>query len=446
MQTPFDLVVPSWPGVIGGSGIPGWVLDGDGVAPAIDLNFALNLGYRSGQLVPPAGQLTCTRASTGHTYDYAETTAGTWVPFVADQPRITDKGLLVEEVRTNQILYSDAQSAANGWQFANCSTSQVDGTTPVGGTAWRYDDGVAAGVAHNMYAPNPGVTVVSGTTYTASIILKPVTGRYIQITGGGSLFGTSQYANFDLSGDGAVGSNTGGTAYIKKYPNGYFLISFAIAASASATGIGYSFTSLSADTASRLPTFNGENRTFDFWNWQFEAGSFATSPILTTSAAVVRNADFTRITPVPTIGTSPQTLFIEQSFVNPSYATGVWLGWAKALSFADGLAYFTASTTQWTANWVASSNTAVLRNYTNQNSNKVAIAYADGVGGAATAANGNVTTGTGNAAPAGPAAYFTLGSAPWAGSASNTPNGYLRRIALWPTTRLSNAALQAITT
>ena len=46
--------------------------------------------------------LSCTRASTG----YAQTAAGTLTSFAANTLRRTDKGLLIEEARTNSTTFA----------------------------------------------------------------------------------------------------------------------------------------------------------------------------------------------------------------------------------------------------------------------------------------------------------------------------------------------------
>src|SRR5687768_296248 len=93
----------------------GWVLVGGGVPATVDMDFVNNRAHGFGAgLNTPADVLTCTRASTG----YAETAAGVLVPFAIDTLRRTDKGLLVEEARTNVVLHNrDLANAA--WTVAN---------------------------------------------------------------------------------------------------------------------------------------------------------------------------------------------------------------------------------------------------------------------------------------------------------------------------------------
>lgn len=74
---------------------PDWQLSG----AVIDLDFANNRIYPGGAFTD---HLSISRASDG----YARDSSGTWVQFTSDTLRITDRGLLVEESRTNYLLNS----------------------------------------------------------------------------------------------------------------------------------------------------------------------------------------------------------------------------------------------------------------------------------------------------------------------------------------------------
>lgn len=76
-----------------------WTLDG----ASLDLDFVNARGWQDGAGQKAASDfLTTTRASDA----YADNTAGVWSLFGSGVPRITDKGLLVEEARTNLFLNS----------------------------------------------------------------------------------------------------------------------------------------------------------------------------------------------------------------------------------------------------------------------------------------------------------------------------------------------------
>lgn len=91
---------------------------------SIDLWFSNNQYYDGGVVADATGNLSCSRASAG----YAETTSGTLTQFSNDVLRITNKGLLVEETRTNVVLWDrDLTNAA--WTPTNI-TPLKDQTGP----------------------------------------------------------------------------------------------------------------------------------------------------------------------------------------------------------------------------------------------------------------------------------------------------------------------------
>ena len=68
----------------------------------MSLDFSTGLALINDIPVAVSDLLTCTRASTG----YAENAGGALVLFAANEFRITDKGLLIEDQRTNYFLNS----------------------------------------------------------------------------------------------------------------------------------------------------------------------------------------------------------------------------------------------------------------------------------------------------------------------------------------------------
>jgi Bacterial Ig-like domain len=84
----------------------------------LDLNFTTNTGSMQEAPLPSStAPLVVTRASTG----YAENIAGVWTSFAANTARRTNKGLLIEEARTNSVRNSSMQGASAGlgaWQDA----------------------------------------------------------------------------------------------------------------------------------------------------------------------------------------------------------------------------------------------------------------------------------------------------------------------------------------
>jgi len=227
--------------------------------------------------------------------------------FDHDPVTLACKGLLIEESRTNVALYSGAIVNGTGWNTAE-TTSTASGTGPDGNTAYQISE-TALSFSHSLINTGTG-TVTNGTStvlstvYTGSIFLKKVAGNvdWVQLTLGAGGFGTSQYANFNLS-TGAYGSFAGLTAgtvpRIEAFPNGWYRCSItvtAIATTATSAGVLFAFTN-NTNTTTRALSYTGSTSNSVLASLcQFETGSFATSYIPTVASSVVRSADVCSIT------------------------------------------------------------------------------------------------------------------------------------------------------
>lgn len=217
----------------------GWALPG----AALDLDFAHNRAYPSG---PATSFLSVTRTTTG----MAQWLDGHWSSFGSGQARITDKGLLVEEARTNDALWSrDMTNAA--WVKVNMTAAL---------TAAGIDN--AANSASTLTATAGNATVLQTITLTSqadtySVFLQRITGAgTINITVDGGVTWTPVVLT---------------TAYKQ----------FQVVKTAANPVIGIQIVT------------NGDVIAADFN--QLEPGGFATSPILTTTIAVTRNADVPQV-------------------------------------------------------------------------------------------------------------------------------------------------------
>jgi hypothetical protein len=227
--------------------------------------------------------------------------------FDHDPVTLACKGLLIEESRTNDSRHSGAIVINTGW-LSSGTTSVVDGVGPDGNNAYTVTE--TAATAIHTIANTGGVagigatSITSGTVYTGSIFIKKETGSvdWIQITLGSAGFGTAQYANFNIV-TGVAGNFAGlasGTSpRIENYGNGWYRCSISVTATAT--------TLLSLNTViafinntngtTRAPSYAGSTSNKVLANLcQFEAGSFPTSYIPTTTGSVVRRADVCSIT------------------------------------------------------------------------------------------------------------------------------------------------------
>ena len=220
--------------------------------------------------------LTCSRA----TFGWAERVDGTLQEFAADELRITDKGLLIEETRTNEIRNSFFEGAdqhlPTGW--ARYGTEDAANTLV---------DGSVLGIATKFVAIRrvdtgwegifQSITFDDASTYSISLYARVPTGVtacdiYVAVAGGTVLIApaASLSANWQRFEATVTTSGTSGN--------------FVIRSQGGASGIG-------ADIA--LP--------------QFEKGGFATSFIKTTGAAATRAAD--------------QIAFSDMSWLQPGVGT-----------------------------------------------------------------------------------------------------------------------------
>jgi Fe-S cluster assembly iron-binding protein IscA len=193
--------------------------------------------------------------------------------------------LLVEPQRTNVLTYSE--QFATSWINNGATIISNDITAPDGNLT-----------ADRLTATGGGFGVVKFSTWTAtnkvaSCFVKANTSNLFKIAnvsgGGGSV-------TFNLSTQ-AITATTGFTGSIESLPDGWFRC-------------------IAIDTLARSGTFSigvtaiGES--VFVWGSQLEAGSYATSYIPTTSAAVTRNADAIYKTGISSLINSTEgVLFVE---------------------------------------------------------------------------------------------------------------------------------------
>ncbi|OFW88048.1 MAG: hypothetical protein A3B66_10595 [Alphaproteobacteria bacterium RIFCSPHIGHO2_02_FULL_46_13] len=237
---------------------------------------------------------TFTRASVGTYFDSTGTlqTAASGVPrFDYDPISFTTKGILIEESRTNSTINTPTGQAGT------VSASTISGPNGIVSGYRFLANGTNAN--HAIYFGTQSTT--SGTTYTESVFVKAGSLTLLQMGISSSVVNTGNaYANFNL----ATSAITNGASIISSgitpLPNNWFRIWITFTANGvggTAAGQISTITSMS-DPKTPANTSSGD---FYIYGPQREIGSFPTSYIPTTTAAVTRAAD--RLT-IPTTSIS----------------------------------------------------------------------------------------------------------------------------------------------
>jgi hypothetical protein len=358
--------------------------------------------------------------------------------------------LLIEEGRTNLATYSGALVFNIGWSFFQALPA-TSGAGPDGNTAYRVTE--TAALDNHVFGNTGGTggsgatSVVSGTVYTGSIFLKKVAGSvdWVQLTFGGGGFGLVQYANFNI-GTGTVGNSTGlasGTVpRIEAFPNGWYRCSISVAAIAttsSTSNVVVAFTN-NLDAVSRAPVYTGSTSNSVLASLcQFEAASFPTSYIPTTTGTLARSADVCSITGANFTSfnsTAGFTALCNFSFLDTTTA-GAMSPIAVNQSSANGVFLYKLITSSDFRVYHVSTNTSIgsiTANFTN----KAAMAY-DGDSVVGVLSGGAVSVETGSTALS--FTEMTIGSNR---SSAHQMSGHIAAIRYYKK-RLPNAKLQSLT-
>jgi hypothetical protein len=263
--------------------------------------------------------------STASTYIPTTTAAVTVAP-----ARITDAGYLAEEARTNLLVYSQdfTTQGAGFWQLQASSTVSGNAATAPDGTAtadlWTRVTTAAS------YFTQTKTKAASATTYTHSMYVKKSVGNYYAIRIQGT-YPARVDAVFDLS-TGTIataavvsGSFTSPSATIEPAANGFYLVTITATSDATtALQVVGSFLSTNVQVDG---TDSASNSAGYIWQADLQVGSFATSPIPTTSVAVTRAADVGYIS-----GLTVPSAFTYAIQVVPNTVTSGSFPYAVALS------------------------------------------------------------------------------------------------------------------
>jgi hypothetical protein len=209
------------------------------------------------------------------------------------------------------VQYSESFNTSSSWSLSRTSAfgsgSVVNAvTSPDGYTNAEYIQ-QATGETDGGGCFQ-GISYTSGTTYTLSVFAKQGENRYARIGFGIGSGGAGIFCGFDLQ-DGIAGTpDTGVTAKIENYGNGWYRCS--ITATAQITGARNTFVYQSSNLNTFVTT---PLQGIYVYGAQLEASaSYATSYIPTLAAAVTRGEEAASKTGISSlIGQTEGTLFVE---------------------------------------------------------------------------------------------------------------------------------------
>jgi hypothetical protein len=416
-------------GHLGNSGGLGWVLPG----ASIDMNFKDGRYYGAA-----ASQLAVSRASTA----YADDLGGNWYQFASNVARITNKGLLCEESRANNIRNNSGQGAVVGspgtlptnWQVVSQTiTSSIVGVGNENGI--DYVDirlnGNTASIDHiNVYfEPAAQITASQGQTWACSSFMKLVSGSMSNVAPSGLQLIVEE------RGAGGIFLGFGGSGPVPLTNAALGTQRYAVV-----------YATLSASIQSVLPgiiVFLVANQALDItlrFGWpSLELGNFVTSPIRTAGATVVRAADVITLSNPPSFGA--MTTLFGQAIGSPKNP-------AIVLVASDGTINNRCQIHEFQNN----AHSAVETNGV-PGSDLGGAVWLPGVRGkiAMAISNGDHALVFNGAAPVTASPPYSAGPTLNQVAIGNSPdqfpwNGYVERVAIWSNTRVPNELLRAITT
>ena len=383
--------------------------------------------------------------------DYiATTSAAVSVGPVANLPRLDYLGsscprLLLEPQRTNLVQYSESFNTSSSWSLSRTSAFGSGSvanavTSPDGYTNAEYIQ-QATGETDGGGCFQ-GISYTSGASYTLSVFAKQGENRYVRIGFGIGSGGAGIFCGFDLQ-DGIAGTpDTGVTAKIENYNNGWYRCS--ITATAQITGARNTFVYQSSNLNTFVTT---PLQGIYVWGAQLEESYYETSYIPTLGAAVTRGADSASKTGIASlIGQSEGTIFVDfQLDQTPSDLNGRLLQlWATSDTTDSIIPLINQSNQLQVSTYSSSTGAAIIpasaSTLLGLGQNKIAVAYTST---SVVVYRNGVLFASGN-----PTGFFptSLTSLDLGGSSSSARNlGNPINQALLFKTRLSNADLAALT-
>jgi hypothetical protein len=218
--------------------------------------------------------------------------------FDYDPVTLAPKGLLIEEQRTQLLLYSNLPSDTSFGLLDN-ATKTASQTGPDGSAnANLLNEGTATAIHQFRTTTGNLLTPPANTDFTVSFFVKDVDTQYVAIAMFGA-FNNYRTVEFDLTA-GTVNRNAGANvtlvaSSITSIGNSWYrcVVTYNTAdTTTKSIRIGFSDGTASlASTTGNLPSITGTSRTFFLFGPQAELGAFATSYIPSVASQVTRAAD-----------------------------------------------------------------------------------------------------------------------------------------------------------
>jgi hypothetical protein len=394
---------------------------------SLDLDFVNRQAYVRGVgACTPADVITFSGGAGGTRVNgVGQVVAASGLRYDHDPVTLACKGLLIEEQRTNLLLYSSDYTQATWAKTGISATAPI--TAPDGSVSMLKLTEDASNGRHGI---TQNVSLVNGTTYAFSFFAKAAN-RVLSFYGSGGLNGIA--SRVDLSN----GTVLSGAAMVVPIGSGVYFVW--VSGSSTFTGVN----ALSVDLYNGGGSYAGDGVSGAYlWGAQLEAGAFATSHVPTTAAAVTRTVDLAKVSPIPFYSLAAGTVVVEGD-VGP--------GVASLLNISDAasggvLERFQLRTGNAGASWqcVYATGGVVGFNFLDGapvvgSVSKLAASYA--YGDFAFGQNG-ATPKTSATTQLNSPAELRIGLLSTGGA--EACNGHVRRIRYWPA-RLPNAALQALT-
>jgi hypothetical protein len=226
------------------------------------------------------GDMTVVRATTATRVN----SAGLIESVAINVPRLDYTGggcpsILVEPERTNLVLYSEEFDNAS-WSKSGTTISPNTTTSPSNTTT---ADKIVEVTAASLPRVSPIGTVVTLVPHTITTFAKAAERTQIRIVADSS---AAKSAYYDLINGTVVNVGASATASITLYNNGWYRCILTYTPSV----IGNGFYIATAEAGNTIASGDNTKGVF-LWGAQIEAGSYATSYIPTTTAAVPRDAE-----------------------------------------------------------------------------------------------------------------------------------------------------------